>query len=104
MPVLLALVTCPNADVAAKIAKTLVEERLAACGNLVPGLRSIYVWDGKVCDEAEVLLLVKTTDDAFARMQARVVELHPYDVPEVIAVKIEAGLPAYLQWVARSVE
>lgn len=103
MPALLALVTCPDADVAAKIAKTLVEERLAACGNLVPGLRSIYTWEGKLCDEAEVLLLVKTTDEAYAQMQARVVELHPYDVPEVIAVKIEAGLPAYLGWVVRSV-
>lgn len=103
MPALLAFVTCPTPDVAAKIAKTLVEERLAACGNLVPGLRSIYAWDGKVCDEAEVLLLIKTTDERFERMQARVVELHPYEVPEVIAVKIEAGLPSYLQWVARSV-
>lgn len=104
MPALLAFVTCPTAEVAAGIAKTLVEERLAACGNLVPGLRSIYSWEGKLCDESEVLLLIKTTGEAFGRLQARVVELHPYDLPEVIAVKVEAGLPAYLQWVADSVK
>lgn len=104
MLALLAFVTCPTAEVAAGIAKILVEERLAACGNLVPGLRSIYTWQGKMCDESEVLLLIKTTDAAFGRLQARVVELHPYEVPEVIAVKVEAGLPAYLQWLADAVK
>ncbi|MBF5046187.1 divalent-cation tolerance protein CutA [Aggregicoccus sp. 17bor-14] len=96
----LVLVTCPNTDVAASLARTLVEEDLAACGNIVPGLRSIYRWQGRVEDEAEVLLLLKSTRERFERLRARVVALHPYEVPEVLALAVEAGHAPYLAWVA----
>ena len=92
------LVTAPGEDVAAGLARALVEERLAACGNIVPGLRSIYRWEGKVCDEAEVLLILKTTADRFDSLRARVVELHPYDVPEVLRLDVQDGHAPYLDW------
>jgi periplasmic divalent cation tolerance protein len=94
------LVTCPTADRAAEIARALVEERLAACGNVVPGLRSIYRWEGKIQDDAEALLVLKTTRERFEALRDRVLALHPYQVPEVIALPIEAGSAAYLAWIA----
>jgi periplasmic divalent cation tolerance protein len=94
------IVTCPNPDVAASLARTLVEEGLAACGNIVPGLRSIYRWQGAVVDEPEVLLLLKTTAERFEPLRARVVALHPYEVPEVLSLAVEAGHAPYLAWVA----
>ncbi|GAC1345239.1 MAG: divalent-cation tolerance protein CutA [Myxococcales bacterium] len=90
----------PDAGAAAALARTLVEERLAACGNVVPGVRSIYRWQGKVHDEGEVLLLLKTRAAQVERLQARILELHPYQVPEVISVAIDAGSPGYLAWLA----
>jgi periplasmic divalent cation tolerance protein len=94
------LVTAPTPDRAAEIARAVVEERLAACGNVVPGLRSIYRWEGKVQDDEEALLLLKTTRDRFEALRERVLALHPYDVPEVIALPVEAGSAAYLGWIA----
>jgi periplasmic divalent cation tolerance protein len=94
------LVTTPTPERAAEIARTLVEERLAACGNVVPGLRSIYRWEGKVQEDAEALLLLKTTRGRFEALRERVLALHPYDVPEVIAVPVEAGSAPYLAWIA----
>jgi periplasmic divalent cation tolerance protein len=94
------LVTCPTADRAAEIARALVEERLAACGNVVPGLRSIYRWEGKIQEDAEALLVLKTTRERFEALRDRVLALHPYEVPEVIALPIEAGSAAYLAWIA----
>ena len=94
------LVTCPHAEAAAGLARTLVEERLAACGNILPGLRSIYRWEGEVQDEPEVLLLLKTTAARFEALRERVVALHPYEVPEVIALAVDAGHAPYLAWVA----
>jgi periplasmic divalent cation tolerance protein len=96
---LVVLVTAPTAEKAAEIARALVEERLAACGNVVPGLRSIYRWEGKVQDEAEALLVLKTARDRFDALRARVLALHPYDVPEVIALPVEAGSAPYLAWI-----
>jgi periplasmic divalent cation tolerance protein len=96
------LVTAPSADVAATLARTLVEERLAACGNVLPGLRSIYRWEGKVLDEPEVLLLLKTQRSRFAELRDRILALHPYEVPEVIALPVEAGSERYLDWIAQS--
>jgi periplasmic divalent cation tolerance protein len=96
---LVVLVTAPSAEKAAEIARAVVEERLAACGNVVPGLRSIYRWEGKVHDEGEALLVLKTARDRFDALRARVIALHPYDVPEVIAVPIEAGSAPYLAWI-----
>jgi periplasmic divalent cation tolerance protein len=97
---LVVLVTTPTAEKAAEIARAVVDERLAACGNVVPGLRSIYRWQGAVQDEAEVLLLLKTTRARFEALRDRVVALHPYEVPEVIALQVEAGSAAYLAWIA----
>jgi periplasmic divalent cation tolerance protein len=96
---LVVLVTAPGADRAAEIARALVEERLAACGNVVPGLRSIYRWEGRVQDDAEALLLLKTTRDRFEALRERILALHPYQVPEVIALPVEAGSAPYLEWI-----
>jgi periplasmic divalent cation tolerance protein len=97
---LLVLVTTPSAEEAARLARALVEARLAACGNVVPQLRSIYRWQGEVHDEAEALLILKTTRASFAALRERVLELHPYDVPEVLALPVEAGSADYLAWLA----
>lgn len=93
------LVTMPTAERAAELARALVEERLAACGNVVPGLRSIYRWEGRVVDEPEVLLVLKTTAARFEALRDRVLALHPYQVPEVLALPVDAGSAAYLAWV-----
>ncbi len=97
---LVVLITTPTPEVAAQIARALVEERLAACGNVVPGLRSIYRWEGMIHDDAEALLVLKTTRDRFEALRERALALHPYDVPEVIALPIEAGSAPYLEWIA----
>ena len=81
-----------------------MEERLAACVNLLPGVRSIYRWEGEVQDDGEVLLIVKTREDALPALTARVVALHPYDVPEVIALPVAGGSDAYLAWLRDGVE
>jgi periplasmic divalent cation tolerance protein len=96
---LVVLVTAPSAEKAAELARALVEERLAACGNVVPGLRSIYRWEGKVHDDAEALLVLKTTRARFEALRDRVLALHPYEVPEVLALPVEAGSAAYLAWI-----
>ncbi len=82
--------------------RALVGERLAACINIVPGLRSVFRWQGSVQRESEVLLLIKTTRSRYPALQARLPQLHPYELPELLAVEAAAGLPAYLQWVAES--
>lgn len=100
MTALLCFCTCPDADTANRIADTLVAERLAACVNLVPGLRSVYRWRGAIESADEVLLLVKTTRERLAALTARIGALHPHELPEVIAVEVAGGLAAYLDWVA----
>ncbi|MEL6907322.1 MAG: divalent-cation tolerance protein CutA [Planctomycetota bacterium] len=97
------LVTFPDADTAARIARTLVGEALAACVNLVPSVRSIYAWQGEVHDDAEVLGVVKTTEAALAACATRFAELHPYDTPEFLALSPDAGSARYLAWLAGSV-
>jgi len=99
---LVVLVTAPSAEEAARIARTLVEEKLAACGNVVPGVRSIYRWQGKVCDEQEALLVLKLPAKRFPELRDRVVALHPYEVPEVIALRIEDGSEKYVDWIVQS--
>lgn len=95
--------TFPDADTAARIARALVDEQLAACVNVVPTVRSIYRWEGKVCDEAETLAVIKTTAERYAALAARIAELHPYQVPEVIALPLADGHPPYLAWLAEKV-
>ncbi len=98
MPSIVVLITAPGEDDAVKISRTLVEERLAACVNIVTGVRSVFSWEGKVEDEPEVLMIVKTQEELFERLSERVKELHPYSVPEVIALPISQGLKEYMDW------
>jgi periplasmic divalent cation tolerance protein len=100
---LVVLVTAPSAETAADLARTLVEEGLAACGNVVPGLRSIYRWEGKVHDDAEALLVLKTERRLLEALKARLPALHPYQVPELLALPVEGGLAPYLEWIAANV-
>jgi periplasmic divalent cation tolerance protein len=96
-------VTVSSADEGARIARALVEERLAACVNRLPGVRSTYRWEGKLEESGEELLLIKTKSDLFTALEQRVCELHSYAVPELIAVPIVAGSAAYLQWLDEQV-
>ena len=105
MPTDVVVVLCafPTGDVASQVARTLVEERLAACVNLVPAVRSIYEWQGAIADEPEQLAIMKTTSDRFPAMRDRLVDLHPYDVPEVIALDVHDIHLPYLGWVRERV-
>lgn len=98
-PVRVVFVTAPDVEAAAALVRSLVTERLAACGNLVPGITSIYRWEGEVHEDPEVLLILKTSEAQVEALVRRVAELHPYDVPEVLALPVDQGLPAYLSWV-----
>jgi len=98
------LVTTATADEAAHIARTLVEERLAACANIVGPIRSLFRWEGQVDDATEHLLLVKARAEDFALVERRVRALHSYEVPEVIALPIRAGSMPYLAWLANATE
>ncbi|HEX5961215.1 MAG TPA: divalent-cation tolerance protein CutA [Rhodanobacteraceae bacterium] len=98
---LLCLSTCPDAETAARIARTLVGEGLAACVNCVPGVQSTYHWQGRIHDDAEVLLLIKTRRERFEALRARLVELHPDEVPELVALDIIAGHAPYLDWIVQ---
>jgi len=84
---------------AAEIARTLVEERLAACVNIVPGVRSIYRWKGEVCDDAEVLCVIKTRQDRVDALRDRLPALHPYEVPELVVLEVASGHAPYLAWI-----
>ena len=97
------LVTTPDRDSAVAVARQLVSERLAACGNILPGITSIFRWEGAVQEEAEALLVLKTDGSRLAKLIQRAVELHPYDVPEVIAIPVVDGHRPYLSWVKQSV-
>lgn len=99
MTVLLCHCTCPDAATAESIATVLVEERLAACASVQPGVGSVYRWQGRVETAEEVLLAVKTTRDRFEALAQRIQALHPYEVPEILAFEAAAGSPAYLDWV-----
>ena len=87
-------------DQAPALAKLLVSERLAACVNILPAVRSIYRWEGELCDNAESLLIIKTTADRVALLTDRLTAAHPYDCPEVIALPVEGGHAPYLEWLA----
>jgi periplasmic divalent cation tolerance protein len=93
------LITVPDGDTATGLGRALVEARLAACVNVVPGVRSLYRWKGKVQDDPELLLVVKTRADRIAALEARVRDLHPYELPEILALPAVGGSEAYLDWV-----
>jgi periplasmic divalent cation tolerance protein len=97
------LCTVGSAEDAERIASTLVERRLAACVNVVPGVTSIYRWKGEVARDAEWLLVMKTTAARFEALREALVEMHPYDVPEVIELPVERGHAPYLEWIDASV-
>jgi periplasmic divalent cation tolerance protein len=97
--VLLCYCTCPNAASGQQLADALVGESLAACVNRIPGIHSTYRWKGEVTTDAEELLLIKTTVARFEALKERVLALHPYELPELIAVPVEHGHAAYLDWV-----
>ncbi len=97
---LICFCNCPEAYTAERIATALVEERLAACVNILPGLRSVYRWEGAIEAADEVLLLIKTLPERYPALQDRLRELHPYELPELLAVESAFGLPEYLRWVA----
>lgn len=95
------LCTCPDRDVAQRIATALVDEELAACVNIVDRVQSVYRWRGGVERDTESLMIVKTTAARYAAVEKRVLALHPYELPEIIAVPIAAGLQGYLDWLER---
>jgi periplasmic divalent cation tolerance protein len=101
--IVIALSTCPDDQTAAAIAEALVREGLATCINRVGGVRSTYFWDGRLQDEGEILLIIKTCKSRLAELQARLEELHPYELPELVVLPVVGGNEAYLEWVRKGV-
>lgn len=97
------LITGPEPETLESIGRVLVEERLAACVNIIPGVTSVYRWEGEIRTDSEALAVIKTTEDCVQAARLRVAELHPYEVPEFVALEVVEGSPAYLQWVRESV-
>jgi periplasmic divalent cation tolerance protein len=101
---ILVICTCTDEAVAGQIAGTLVREHLAACVTRTPGITSTYWWQEHLQTDSEILLLIKTTQEAFAALESRVRSIHPADVPEIISVPISAGSAPYLKWLADTVK
>lgn len=97
---LLVLTNCPDQSVAESLAKALIESRLAACVNILAPCRSVYRWQGQVETATEIPLLIKSTAANYAALETLIRQQHPYDVPEIIALPIERGLPDYLNWLS----
>lgn len=102
-PVVVVMSTCPNEESARTLADALVSEGLAACVNRVPGIRSTYMWEGRLQDDAEVLLIIKSCRSRTLELKSRLVALHPYELPELVILPVEDGNDAYLQWVRQGV-
>ena len=98
--VLIVLCTFPDFEKARQIGAVLVERQVAACINLLPGATSIYRWEGRIEEESEVLGVIKTTAEAYPALEAAILELHPYDTPEVLALPVVRGAEKYLEWLA----
>jgi periplasmic divalent cation tolerance protein len=99
----LVLVTVPDVDAGCILARGVVQDRLAACGNVIPGLTSVYRWDGELQEDSEALVLFKTTEGALGDLKRRVLELHSYEVPEFLAIPVTDGHALYLEWVREAV-
>lgn len=97
------LCSCPNNKTARTIANKLIESRLAACISIIPGIESIYTWKNKIETSQEHLLLIKTTQTAYTKLEAAIKQWHPYECPEIIALPIQQGSPDYLQWLTDTV-
>ena len=97
--VLIVLTTVGDRESAERVAKALVEERLAACVSVVPGLKSFYWWEGRLTEDSELLLVIKTLESAYDRLESRLREIHPYQVPEIVALRATRVFQAYLDWV-----
>jgi periplasmic divalent cation tolerance protein len=95
--------TFPDQETARRIVRTLVEDRLIACGNLVPGVESIYRWKGEIETSGETLAILKTEIGQYSAMEERLRSLHPYEVPECIMLRVRDGSPDYLRWITESV-
>lgn len=95
------LCTVPSAEVGEQLARLLVEARLAACVNIIAGVRSIYRWEGEICEDGEHLLVVKTQQDRVQALRERLAEAHPYSCPEIIALEVSAGHLPYLEWIGQ---
>jgi len=96
------LCTVPDNGTAEKLARQLVEEGLAACCNIVPGLKSVYRWQGKIEQDDEQLLIIKTTAAVYDALQAQIVRLHPYETPEILSLRVDRGLQEYLMWMEQN--
>jgi periplasmic divalent cation tolerance protein len=99
----LVFMTAPDEALAAQIAEALIAQELVACANILPGIRSLYRWEGEVCDDPEVLVIFKTLEGKVPLVTERIQALHPYDCPEVVSIAVDGGSPAYLAWVGASV-
>lgn len=99
----IALTTCPTPEVATQLARGIVEQQLAACVNIIPGIQSVYQWQGKVAQDNESLLIMKTQQQQLAALELFIQGHHPYDLPEFITLGIESGSKAYLDWIAASI-
>ncbi|MBV9266985.1 MAG: divalent-cation tolerance protein CutA [Acidobacteriaceae bacterium] len=102
--VVVVLCTCADDNEAGRIAQAVVEESLAACVNILPGIESVYRWEGKVERSRETLLIIKTVAESFDALRERISALHSYDIPELIALPVELGLEKYLAWIRREVK
>lgn len=100
--VIIVLSQCPDEATAERLALRLLEERLAACVNWMPGTRSAYWWQGQIQRETETLLIAKTTRARLGRLTARLTELHPYEIPEILALEVAGGAERYLDWVGQT--
>ncbi|HEX8897426.1 MAG TPA: divalent-cation tolerance protein CutA [Chthoniobacterales bacterium] len=100
--IVLALCTFPDAETARRIARKIVELRLAACGNVLPQIHSVYRWQGKIESADEALAIFKLPASGYAEFETKLRSLHPYDLPEIICCRIDRGLPEYLRWVVDS--
>jgi periplasmic divalent cation tolerance protein len=104
MSYMIIIMTSPNKEEAVKIVRTLLEERLIACANILDPVSSLFWWQGKIEEENEVLVLMKSNETLFKKLSKRVMELHSYDVPEILALPIVAGSQAYLDWMKACLE